>query len=336
MAIDYSNLKALIEIDSPTGFTYNAAMYCMQYLKTLGYNPQLTQKGAVTCSLGEHPTLSIAGHIDTLGAIVSAIKPDGTLQISLLNGLSLNMAEGEYCRIHTHAGNIYTGTLLLNNPSVHANNKVSTIERSIDTMHIRIDEMVKSKEDVSKLGIAVGDIIAFDTRYQELPSGYIKSRYLDNKAGCIVLFEIAKRAKESGKSYPVELFFSNYEEVGHGATGGYASTIKDMLVIDMGVVGSNVEGVEEACSICAKDSSGPYDYEFRKALVNIAQKNNIPHRVDVYPFYGSDGSAAWRAGQQFRVALIGMGVAASHGVERTHKKGIEATIDLCMAYLNQL
>jgi putative aminopeptidase FrvX len=150
------------------------------------------------------------------------------------------------------------------------------------------------------------------------------------------MFELARKAKELGKSYPVELFFSNYEEVGHGATGGYASTIKDMLVIDMGVVGSNVEGVEEACSICAKDSSGPYDYSFRKELVDLARKNNIPHRVDVYPFYGSDGSAAWRAGNQFRIALVGMGVAASHGVERTHRKGITACIDLCFAYMNGL
>ena len=336
MTTDYSALKKLIEIDSPTGFTHEAAIFCMNYLSNLGYAPKMTQKGAVTCNLGETPTLSIAGHIDTLGAIVAAIKTDGTLQISLLNGLSLNMAEGEYCRIHTHEGKVYTGTLLLNNPSVHANNKVSTSERTIDTMHIRIDELVKTKEDVQKLGIAVGDIIAFDTRYEELPSGFIKSRYLDNKAGCLVLFEIARRAKESGKSYPVELFFSNYEEVGHGATGGYANTIKDMLVIDMGVVGSNVEGVEEACSICAKDSSGPYDFSFRKTLVDLARKNNIAHRVDVYPFYGSDGSAAWRAGQQFRVALIGMGVAASHGVERTHKLGIEATIQLCMSYLDSL
>lgn len=336
MTTDYKPLRALIEIDSPTGFTGNAAQYCFNYLRTLGYQPKITQKGAVKCSLGENPVLSIAGHIDTLGAIVAEIKADGTLRVSLLNGLSLNMAEGEYCRIHTHEGQIYTGTLLLNNPSVHANNKVHSTERSVETMHIRVDEMVKTKEDVIALGISVGDIIAFDTRYQELPSGFIKSRYLDNKAGCLVLFEIARRAKAENKSYPVELFFSNYEEVGHGAAGGYSSTIKDMLVIDMGVVGSNVEGVEEACSICAKDSSGPYDYEFKKSLIDIAKKNAIPHRVDVYPFYGSDGSAAWRAGQQFRVALIGMGVAASHGVERTHKKGIEATIDLCMAYISTL
>ena len=303
------------------------------YLQKLGYKPQYTTKGAVTCALGSSPVLSIAGHIDTLGAIVAGIHEDGTLRISLLNGLSLNMAEGEYCRIHTHSGKIFTGTLLLNNPSVHANNKVSTEARSIDNMHIRIDERVKSKSDTEKLGVCVGDIVAFDTRYQELKSGYIKSRFLDNKAGCFTMLELAARVRNSSRSYPVELFFSNYEEVGHGGAGGYANTITDMLVVDMGVVGSNVEGREDTCSICAKDSSGPYDYTFRKKLVDLARKNKIPHRVDVYPYYSSDGSAALRAGGQYRVALIGMGVAASHGVERTHKKGIEATVDLMEAYL---
>ncbi|MBK7640832.1 MAG: M42 family metallopeptidase [Bacteroidetes bacterium] len=334
--MNYTSLKELIEIDSPTGFTHIAAEYCFNYLKNLGFNPTYTIKGAVKCSLGENPTLCIAGHLDTLGAIISSINGDGTLSISLLGGLSMNMAEGEYCRIHTHEGRIYTGTLLLNNPSAHANKDLDSTKRNIESMHIRLDELVENKNDVLKLGIQVGDIIAFDTRYQELESGFIKSRYLDNKAGCFVLFEIAERAKKMGKPIPVELFFSNYEEVGHGASGGFAPTIKDMLVIDMGVVGHNVEGKETACSICAKDSTGPYDYNFRKELVELCRKNNIPYHVDIYPFYGSDGSAALRAGNQFRVALIGMGVAASHGVERTHKKGIEATLDLCMAYIEGL
>jgi putative aminopeptidase FrvX len=175
--------------------------------------------------------------------------------------------------------------------------------------------------------------VCFDTRYQELSSGYIKSRFMDNKAGCYVLFEIARRLKEQGKTAPVELFFSNYEEVGHGGTCGYADTVDELLVLDMGVVGNGCDGNETKCSICAKDSSGPYDYAFRKKLVQLADKKNIPYIIDVYPFYGSDGSAALRAGNDLRVALIGPGVAASHGMERTHKKGIEATIDLCMAYI---
>lgn len=332
---NYNTLKELIAIDSPSGYTENACKYIFDLLKSYGYQPEYTNKGAVKCALGNNPTLALAAHVDTLGAIVSGIKSNGTLSFSLLGGLSLTGAEGEYVKIITHEGKTYTGTILLNNPSVHANNEKEKTERSIKSMHIRIDEEVYTKEDVEKLGIEVGDIICVDVKYQELENGFIKSRFLDNKAGCFVLFEIARRLKEQGKEVPVELFFSNYEEVGHGGTVGYSENIKELLVLDMGVLGDDCQGNEVSCSICAKDSSGPYDYTFRKKLVDIAKKNNIPYKIDVYPHYGSDGSAALRAGNDFRVALIGMGVAASHGTERTHKKGIEATIDLCLAYINQ-
>lgn len=332
---NYKTLQELIAIDSPSGYTDNASKYIFDLLKSYGYQPQYTNKGAVKCALGNNPTLALAAHVDTLGAIVSGIKSNGTLSFSLLGGLSLTGAEGEYVKIITHEGKTYTGTILLNNPSVHANNEKEKTERSIKSMHIRIDEEVYNKEDVEKLGIEVGDIICVDVKYQELENGFIKSRFLDNKAGCFVLFEIARRLKEQGKEVPVELFFSNYEEVGHGGTVGYSENIKELLVLDMGVLGDDCQGNEVSCSICAKDSSGPYDYTFRKKLVDLAKKNNIPYKIDVYPHYGSDGSAALRAGNDFRVALIGMGVAASHGTERTHKKGIEATIDLCLAYINQ-
>lgn len=332
---NYTTLKELIAIDSPTGYTDNASKYIFDVLKSYGYSPEYTNKGAVKCSLGKNPTVAIAAHVDTLGAIVSGVKSNGTLSFSLLGGLSLTGAEGEYVKIITHEGKIHTGTILLNNPSVHANNEKEKTERSIKSMHIRIDAEVYNKEDVEKLGIEVGDIICVDVKYQELENGFIKSRFLDNKAGCFVLFELARRLKEQGKEVPVELFFSNYEEVGHGGTVGYSENIKELLVLDMGVLGDDCQGNEVSCSICAKDSSGPYDYEFRKRLVNLAKNNSIPYKVDVYPHYGSDGSAALRAGNDFRVGLIGMGVAASHGTERTHKKGIEATINLCLAYINQ-
>lgn len=330
----YNTLKQLIAIDSPTGYTDNASKYIFDLLTSYGYSPEYTNKGAVKCALGTNPTLAIAAHVDTLGAIVSGIKPDGTLAFSLLGGLSLTGAEGEYVKIITHSGKTFTGTILINNPSVHANNEKEKTQRNIKNMHIRIDEEVYTKEDVEKIGVEVGDIICVDVKYEELENGYIKSRFLDNKAGCYVLFELARRLKEQGKEASVEIFFSNYEEVGHGGTVGYSDSIEELLVIDMGVLGDDCQGNEVSCSICAKDSSGPYDYEFRKKLVELAKKNKIPYKVDVYPFYGSDGSAALRAGNDFRVALIGMGVAASHGTERTHIKGIEATIDLCLAYIN--
>jgi len=329
----YQTLQELIAIDSPTGYTDNASKYIFELLTSYGYSPEYTNKGAVKCSLGPKPTLAIAGHVDTLGAIVSGIKADGTLAFSLLGGLSLTGAEGEYVKIVTHSGKTFTGTILINNPSVHANNEKEKTQRSIKSMHIRVDAEVYNKEDVEKLGIEIGDIVCVDVKYQKLDNGFIKSRFLDNKAGCYVLFELARRLKEQGREVPVEIFFSNYEEVGHGGTVGYSEAIKELLVIDMGVLGDDCQGNEVSCSICAKDSSGPYDYNFRKKLVDLAKDNNIPYKVDVYPHYGSDGSAALRAGNDFRVALIGMGVAASHGTERTHIKGIEATIDLCMAYI---
>ena len=331
--MNYKTLEELVNIDSPTGYTGKACQYIFDELTRIGYQPEYTNKGAVKCKLGDAPTLAIAAHVDTLGAIVSGIKSNGTLNFSPLGGLLLTSAEGEYVNIITLKEKVYTGTLLFNNPSAHANKDRETTNRSVENMHIRLDEEVYTKADVTKLDISVGDIIAFEPRYREYANGFIKSRFMDNKAGCFVLFEIARYCKAKNIAPPVELFFSNYEEVGHGGTVGYSDTVNELLVIDMGVLGDACEGNEVKCSICAKDSTGPYDYDFRKKLVQLAEANNIPFAVDVYPYYGSDGSAALRAGKDYKVALIGPGVAASHGVERTHKKGIEATIDLCVKYI---
>lgn len=328
---DYTSLEKLIAIDSPSGFTHEACDFIVEELTALGYSPELTTKGAVRCALGMNPKLAIAGHVDTLGAIVSGIKHDGTLKFSVIGGLSLTGAEGEYVRIHTLEGKVFTGTILLNDPSSHTNKGRESAARTQETMHIRLDEEVESRADVESLGICIGDMVCLYPNYEELESGYIKSRFLDNKAGCFVLFELAKRFQ--GQDIPVELFFSNYEEVGHGGTCGYSDGIEDLLVIDMGVLGDACEGRETACSICVKDSTGPYDYHMRKQLVELAREGGIAYKQDVYPYYGSDGSAARAAGHDFRVGLIGPGVAASHSTERTHKKGIEATIDLCEAFI---
>lgn len=326
-------LKELVAIDSPSGYTQEAAQYIFDFLKDLGWNPEFTNKGAVKCNFGKEAKLSLAAHVDTLGAVVSKINTDGTLSFSKVGGPSLNAYEGSYVRVRTIDDKIFDGTLLLKNPAVHANNKQGSTERNEENMCIRIDEEVDSISSVEKLGINQGDFVCFEPHYIELPSGYIKSKFMDNKAGCFVLMELAREIKNSGKTYPVEIFFSNYEEVGHGGTVGYGKDVEELLVIDMGVVGDACTGQETSCSICAKDSSGPYDYEFRKILTKLAQKYEIPYKVDVYPFYGSDGSAALRAGNDLRVALIGPGVSASHGIERTHKNGIKATVALCDAYI---
>ena len=326
-------LERLLAIDSPTGFTHAAADMIEQTLREYGFNPVRTRKGAVRCSLGDQPRIALAAHTDTLGAIVSGFNANGTLRFSLLGGPLLPSFEGGYVRIHSLEGKVFTGTLLLNDPSTHANNLAGTKERSVSTMHVRIDEKVSKPDDVRALGIRIGDVIAFDPKFQRLESGYIKSHFLDNKAGCAVLFDVARRCAEMGRPFPVELFFSTYEEVGHGGAPSLSGSIEDLIVIDMGVVGDACEGNEHLCSICAKDSGGPYDYHVRRELVRLAEQNNIPHAIDVYPYYSSDGTAAWRAGADVRVGLIGPGVAASHGMERTHNDGIMATVDLCMAYI---
>ena len=329
---DYLTLEKLIAIDSPSGFTHHACEYIVEVLSEMGYSPEVTTKGAVRCQLGKSsPKLSLAAHVDTLGAIVSGVKSDGTLKFSTIGGLSLTGAEGEYVRIRTLDDQVFTGTILLNDPSSHTNNSREKLERNLASMHIRLDEEVECAEDVNELGIGIGDMICLYPNYEELESGFIKSRFLDNKAGCFILFELAR--KFQGQDVPVELFFSNYEEVGHGGACGYADTIEELLVLDMGVLGDACAGVESACSICVKDSTGPYDYKMRKKLVELAREQKIPYRQDVYPYYGSDGSAARAAGNDFRVGLIGPGVASSHSTERTHKKGIEATIALCEAYI---
>ncbi|MCB0335990.1 MAG: hypothetical protein KDD62_06775, partial [Bdellovibrionales bacterium] len=270
-------LRELIAIDSPTGFTKQAAQYTHEVLTQIGYEPEFTNKGAVRCTLGKgEPKLSIAAHLDTLGGIVEELCNNGTLRISMIGSYPPNSFEGCYVRVHTHEQKVYTGSLLLDNPSAHANKEVGKTERSLRSMHVRIDEQVSSKDDILALGIRGGDFVCFEPHYQELPSGYIKSRFMDNKAGCFVLFELAAKLKQLGKEFPVELYFSNYEEVGHGGAGGYSPTIQELLVIDMGVVGEGVSGSECAVSICAKDSSGPYDYEMRSTLRRLAEEKKIP------------------------------------------------------------
>ncbi len=328
-------LTELLNTDSPTGFTHKAADFVADSLRNLGLDVQRTRKGAVTCSFSHTPSLCFAAHLDTLGFIVSGVAPNGTLHISPLGSPLLPTFEGAYVRVYTMAGACYSGTLLLNNPSAHANRKAATIERTIADMHVRLDEDVQSQDDVLSLGISNGDVIAVDPRVHIEQNGYIKSHFLDNKAGCAVLYGLAQRLSENPSNVPVQLFFSTYEEVGHGGATGFADSVEEIVVVDMGVIGDSCSGSERKVSICAKDSGGPYDYNMRSQLVKLAQQHSIPHAVDIYPFYSSDGTAAWRAGIDARIALIGPGVAGSHGIERTHESGILATVDLCEAYIKQ-
>ncbi|ASI98830.1 M42 family metallopeptidase [Thermococcus celer] len=328
-------LREILEIPSPTGYTREVMEHIEGKLNEAGIKTRYTNKGALIAHNHPEPELVIAAHVDTLGAMVKGILPDGHLSFTRVGGLNLPAFEGEYCTVITRSGRRYRGTLLLKNPSVHVNKDAGKKERKEENMYIRLDEPVEKREDTEKLGIRPGDFIAFDPKF-EYVNGFVKAHFLDDKASAAILIDLMlDMGAETLERLPVAFFFSPYEEVGHGGSAGYPESMRELLVVDMGVVGEGVAGKETAVSIAAKDSSGPYDYEMTTKLIELAEKRDIPYVVDVFPYYGSDGSAALRAGWDVRVALIGQGVHASHGMERTHIKGILATKELIRAYIEE-
>jgi len=328
-------LEKLLTTDSPAGYTKAAEALTMKLLREYGFQPVQTRKGNIRCALGSSPKLAISAHLDTLGAMVSEILPNGLLRFRKIGSPTLASLEGEHVRLYTIDDKCFTGSMLLDNPSKHSNEALANAVRTEENMHVRLDRIVHTADDVRALGIEVGDFIAFETNTRFLEDSYVKSRFLDNKAGCFVLLEYARRVAIQGLQPPVELYFSVHEEVGHGAAGLFAPYIEELICIDMGIIDGPAGGSELQTIICAKDRSGPYDFTMRKTLTKLARKRKIPHSVDVFPFYGSDATAALNAGANLRAALIGPGVAASHGRERANLQGIEATIGLAIAYTEE-
>lgn len=343
ISMDYvlEKLELLLKTPSPTGNTLKAIDFMDEEFKKLGLKTRLTTKGALIATIVGECTdkeVTLSGHVDTLGGMVKEIKNNGKLKISQLGGYVWNTIEGEHVTVETMTGNIFTGTIMTTKASSHVHGEeTKSIERNKDTMEIRLDEKVSSKEDTEKLGISVGDFVSFDPRTIFTPNGYIKSRHLDDKAGVVALLGIAKYIVDNNikPKFTTNFFISNYEEVGHGASAAIPEKTFEFIAVDMAAPGEGQTSDEFSVTICAKDSSGPYDYELRKRLTNMAIENNLNYKVDIYPFYGSDGSAALRSGYDFKVGLIGPGVDASHSFERTHKDAIENTIKLGIVYLTK-
>ncbi len=328
-----NTLQELLKINSPTGFTSDIISFIEKSFRGSGLHIKKSNKGGLLISFSEQPELVLSGHIDTLGAMVKELKCDGSLEITQLGSYPLNSFEGEYVSVRNSNGKLFRGTFLLNNPSDHVNKKVRSENREFSSMSVRIDENATSSEDLEKLGLAVGDFIFYDTRFETGPSGFVKSRFLDDKACAAIMIELIRHFEKKKSSTKAGFFFSNYEEVGHGSCAGIPASAKELLVLDMAVVGEGCTGREDAVSICVKDSSGPYDFFVTDRLRKLAKEKKIDFETDIYPYYGSDGSAALAAGYDVRVGLIGPGVSASHGVERTHVKGLEATFNLAKAYI---
>lgn len=336
MELNYKLLEQIINIDSPTGYCSKVINYLETVVKELGFNYTKNQKGNLIVSVeGKSDyTIGLSAHVDTLGLMVRSINSDGTLKFTTLGGPLLNTYNAEYCKIYTREGKIYTGTILSTSPAVHVFPDSRSKDLKEDTMCVRLDEVVYSRSDTQKLGIQTGDIIAIDPKFEITPSGYVKTRFLDDKASAFLLLELLRYLKEQNitPENNLKLIFSTYEEVGFGASN--IPNINEMLAVDMGCIGLDLNCTEEQVSICAKDSGGPYDYDMTSKLIELAKANNISYAVDIYPFYSSDATASLRAGNDIKAALIGTGVAASHGMERTHKHGLENTFKLILGYLN--
>ena len=328
-------LENLININSPTGYHIEVMDYIKEELLKLSVPFIVSVKGAVIVTLqGEiEKGRLFSAHVDTLGAMVKSIKSKGTLEFTQLGGYMLNTLESENCLVRTSKGNLISGTIQTTKPSVHIDgNNARSLERTQENMEIILDEKISKEEDAANLGIKVGDFVFIDPKLKILDNGFIKSRYLDDKASVAILLESIKYLKDKKLKQTTHFFFSSYEEVGHGAKAALPLGVEEFIAVDMGAPGNNQNSSEYKVNICAKDSSGPYDYELRRTLEDLCEEENIPYATDIYPFYGSDASAALGAGYDIKAALIGPGVFASHGYERTHIESMKATYDLIVSY----
>lgn len=330
---------ALLSIDSPSGYTAEAANWVKNAFENLRFMARLTTKGGVLVDLGgekQNDGLLLEAHTDTLGGMVAEVKGNGRLKVTPLGGMNPNNAEAENVRIYTRDGKVIEGTCQLCNASTHVNGDYSSTTRKWDTVEIVPDEDVSSSKDTRALGIEVGDIVCFDPRTRRTESGYLKSRFLDDKLSVGILLGFAKYLSDN-KIVPARQVYAHvtvYEEVGHGGSASVPVGVTEAISVDMGCVGNGLQCTEKQVSICAKDSGGPYSYDVVGKLIDAARKTGADYAVDVYPFYGSDVEATLRAGCDIRHGLIGAGVYASHGYERSHIDGVMNTLKVLCGYLD--
>ncbi|MCB9456535.1 MAG: M42 family metallopeptidase [Anaerolineaceae bacterium] len=334
-------LVGLLDTPSPTGYYEEAIAYTEKAFAALNipdFSLVVTAKGALVGTWrGESASAprGMTAHVDTLGLMVKEIKSNGRLKTTMLGGYDWNAIEFEGVTIQTADGRRYRGTVVPVNASFHVNRDIPKVTRSAETLEVRLDARTTNAEETRGLGIGVGDFIFLDPRVETGEAGFIRSRHLDDKAGVAAIYAALIAMKAAGLR-PVQdttILIANYEEVGHGGANGFPPGLAELVAIDMGALGDGQTGDEFSVSICAKDSSGPYHPLMMRKLRRLSDAHNIPYKVDIYPYYGSDGSAYWRAGGEARVGLIGPGVDASHAYERTHRESIEHTAHLIARWL---
>ncbi|SFS65963.1 M42 family metallopeptidase [Marininema halotolerans] len=334
------SLVRLVNIPSPTGYAEEAIQYLEERLTPYKGQIQMerTAKGGLLATLkGEKnsPARLLTAHVDTLGGMVKEIKGNGRLRLTNIGGFAWTTAEGVYCSVETRKGKRIRGTLLATHTSVHVYDDARDQKRTEENMEVRLDARVKNAEDVRGLGIEVGDFVSFDPRVEVTESGFIKGRHMDDKASAAILLELLIQFVREGKKplLDTHFYFSNYEEVGFGANSSIPANVREYLAVDMGAIGDVLTTDEYCVSICAKDSSGPYHFGLRNKLIDLAELHDITYHVDIYPHYGSDASAAVRAGYDLIHGLVGPGVDASHANERTHMDALHHTYRLLYHYI---
>ena len=336
--IAWEQASTLLAIDSPSGYTNRAAAWVRDAFAAMGFDAQITTKGGVLADLGgqdDQNALLLSAHTDTLGGMVAQIKGNGRLRITALGGMNACNGETENVRVYTRGGAVIEGTLQLCNASIHVNGGYNDAKRNFDTTEILLDAKADSAEDVKKLGIEVGDIVCFDPRTRRTESGYLKSRFLDDKLSVGILLGFARYLADNKITLKRRTYvhITVYEEVGHGGSGSVPAGVTEAVAVDMGCVGEGLQCTERQVSICAKDSGGPYSYAVVGDLIEAAKAAGADYAVDVYPYYGSDVEATLRAGFDIRHGLIGPGVYASHGYERSHIDGVYNTLKLLKEYV---
>src|SRR5688572_23796983 len=332
-------LVKLLNIASPTGFAEPAVAFVEKELSQFNQlELSRTRKGALVAKWkveSDLTPIALTAHVDTLGAVVKEIKKNGRLRLSRIGGIQWPSVETEGVWIFTSKGEKIRGSVLIDTASGHVHGADgSKTPRNDDHMEVRLDVRTTSEKETRALGINIGDCVAFDPRV-EVTNGFIRSRFLDDKACVANIVAAIKSLADSGQSPARSVYFliSNYEEVGHGASAGIPPEVVELVTVDMAVVGKGQESDEFHATLCIKDSGGVYHEGLNKKLRGLAEQHNIPYKTDVYRYYASDGEAFWRAGGDLAVALIGPGIDASHNYERTHTDGLLATTNWIMAYL---
>lgn len=333
--IDY--FKKLLDIDSTTGQYEDLQDMLCNMLDEMGYPYQTLRKGGVIVDLGgEGDAIAVTAHLDDIGLMVRHINADGTLNVCEVGGLYPFYCVTENVRVYTRDGKVFTGCVCRTPNSIHVTEEElrETLPDFRKNVCIVLDEDVKSAADTEALGIATGDMIALEPRFTNA-NGYLKSRFIDDKACAAVLLDFMQALKEEGvtPNRKVYAYFAFYEEIGHGTTW-LPDDVKDMLAIDIAPTGPNQNSEEKKVSIFAKDSRFPYHWGMTNEIREAAANAGVDYVMDIFtPHYGTDCDPSLVAGHDIRHAAIGPGTANSHGYERTHIDGLKNTFDLLTAYL---